>query len=344
MPIKLYCKVASLGILALLLSGFGLASVKPNAAKLSAHALKISAAPIRRFAKSSGARDRIGRLRFRGGLVLRSSNPAFGGFSGLEISADGRKLLAVSDSGSWLKARLTYNGKNPTGVASATIGPILALGNKPLRRERDRDAEAVRLLRGNLDSGVVLLGFEYNQRIGFFKLAAGHVTSPERYLRPPIRLRANKGIEAIGVLRAGGKKGAIVAFAERTLDRKGHHRGWLWHGGKVHPLALTNIGGFDITDVVGSMDGGLYVLERRFRWSEGIKMRIRRIAPQKIKPGAVLAGDIMMSADLGSEIDNMEGLAVHRDKAKRNVLTVISDNNFNNFLQRTILLQFEVVS
>ncbi len=344
MSIKLYFKIASLVMLAILLGGFGFASVKPNAAKLSTHALTISASPIRRFAKSGSARDRIGRLRFRGGLVLRSSDPAFGGFSGLEISADGRNLLAVSDAGAWLKAKLNYNGRRPSSVEAATIGPILALGNKRLRRGRDRDAEAVRLLRGNLDSGIVLLGFEENQRIGIFKLTDGRVTSPQRYLRPPVRLVGNKGIEATGVLRAGAKKGAIVAFAERTLDRKGHHRGWLWHGGKVHALAITNIGGFDITDVVGSVDGGLYVLERRFRWSEGVKMRIRRIAPRKIKPGAVLAGDIMMSADLGYEIDNMEGLAVHRDKAKRTILTVISDNNFNNFLQRTILLQFEVVS
>lgn len=344
MPIKLYCKVAALVILASLLGGFGFASVKPNAARLSAHALTIKASPIRRFAKSNSARDRIGRLRFRGGLVLRSSDPAFGGFSGLEISADGRNLLAVSDAGAWLKAKLSYSGSRPSGVEAATIGPILALGNKRLRRGRDRDAEAVRLLRGNLDSGVVLLGFEINQRIGFFKLNGGRVTSPQRYLRPPVRLRDNKGIEATGVLRAGARKGAIVAFAERTLNRNGHHRGWLWHGGKVHALALTNIGGFDITDVAGSIDGGLYVLERRFRWSEGVKMRIRRIAPQKIKPGVVLAGDILITADLGSEIDNMEGLAVHRDKAKRTILTLISDNNFNNFLQRTILLQFEVVS
>ena len=88
--------------------------------------------------------------------------------------------------------------QRPSGVEAATIGPILALGNKRLRRGRDRDAEAVRLLRGNLDSGVVLLGFEDNQRIGFFKLNGGRVTSPQRYLRPPVRLRDNKGIEATG--------------------------------------------------------------------------------------------------------------------------------------------------
>lgn len=343
MSFRFICRFVALGLVALLVGGFGLAAVKPNASKLSVHALTVRAAPIHAFTKGGGG-DRFGRVRFRGGLVLRSTDPAFGGFSGLEISPNGQKLLAVSDAGAWLKARLNYRGRRPAGIASASIGPILALGNKRLRRNRDRDAEAVRLLRGNLDTGVVLVGFENNQRIGFFKLAAGQVRSPQRYLRPPVRLRVNKGIEATGVVKAGPFKGAIVAFAERTLDRNGHHRGWFWHGGKVHALALTNVRGFDITDIAGAPDGGLYVLERRFRWSEGVKMRIRRIDRRRIKPGALLAGDILLSADLASEIDNMEGLAVHRDAAKKTVLTVISDNNFNNFLQRTILLQFEVVS
>lgn len=345
LPLGFYGKLMVFSALAMLLGGFGLASVKPNASRLVTHELTIRAAPIRSFTKSSRDGDRVGRLRFRGGLVLRSPDAAFGGFSGLEISPDGRQLLMVSDAGAWLKAKLNYRGDRPANLHSASLGPILALGNKRLRRGRDRDAEAVRLLNGNLNTGVVLVGFEINQRIGYFKLKAGRLSSPTHYVRPPVRLRANKGIEAAGVLRAGPRKGAIVAFAERSLDAKGHHRGWMWRGGKVFPLALTNIAGFDITDVAGAADGGLYVLERRFRWSEGVKMRIRRIAAKQIKPGAVLAGEIMMSADLGSEIDNMEGLAVHRDgKSKRTVLTVISDNNFNTFLQRTILLQFEVMS
>ena len=39
----------------------------------------------------------------------------------------------------------------------------------------------------------------------------------------------------------------------------------------------------------------------------------------------------------------MEGLAVHQDAAGKTVITLISDNNFNSFLQRTLLLQFELL-
>ena len=36
----------------------------------------------------------------------------------------------------------------------------------------------------------------------------------------------------------------------------------------------------------------------------------------------------------------MEGLAVHRGAAGETVLSLISDDNFNHFLQRTVFLQF----
>src|SRR3990172_8952883 len=51
----------------------------------------------------------IGRLAFRGGLVLRSKEGRFGGFSGLHVSADGEQLTAVTDKGDWLTARLSYD-------------------------------------------------------------------------------------------------------------------------------------------------------------------------------------------------------------------------------------------
>jgi hypothetical protein len=47
-----------------------------------------------------------------------------------------------------------------------------------------------------------------------------------------------------------------------------------------------------------------------------------------------------MEADLSHEIDNMEALAVHKDQNGDTVLTIISDDNFNRSLQRTLLLQF----
>ena len=61
-----------------------------------------------------------------------------------------------------------------------------------------------------------------------------------------------------------------------------------------------------------------------------------------IKPGALVDGPELIFADMGYQIDNMEGLSVHRDAAGALVLTLISDDNFSP-LQRTMLLQFTLV-
>ncbi|WP_368773282.1 esterase-like activity of phytase family protein [Pseudomonas sp. MPR-R2A5] len=42
---------------------------------------------------------------------------------------------------------------------------------------------------------------------------------------------------------------------------------------------------------------------------------------------------------MGQQIDNMEGISIHRAADGAMVLTLISDDNFSP-LQRTILLQF----
>jgi hypothetical protein len=51
---------------------------------------------------------------------------------------------------------------------------------------------------------------------------------------------------------------------------------------------------------------------------------------------------VLIEADLGYEIDNMEGLSVHRAANGDVVLTLVSDDNFS-IIQRTILLQFTLV-
>jgi hypothetical protein len=53
----------------------------------------------------------------------------------------------------------------------------------------------------------------------------------------------------------------------------------------------------------------------------------------------VVDGPPLIFADMAYQIDNMEGLAVHRAGDGATVLTLISDDNFSP-LQRTVLLQF----
>jgi hypothetical protein len=70
-------------------------------------------------------------------------------------------------------------------------------------------------------------------------------------------------------------------------------------------------------------------------------MRIRRIPLTDIKSGAVVDGKNLIEADLGYEIDNMEGIGIHRNASGETIVTLVSDDNFLPF-QRTLLLQFAV--
>ena len=96
---------------------------------------------------------------------------------------------------------------------------------------------------------------------------------------------------------------------------------------------------FDVTDATVTPEGELLVLERRFGFLSGAGMRIRAIPLGEIKPDLVAVGRALIEADLGYEIDNMEGIGVHKNAAGEMIITIVSDDNFSP-IQRTILLQF----
>jgi hypothetical protein len=307
--------------------------------------ITVSARKIDSFSRAGGT-TRFGRLSFRGGLVLTSDNQDFGGLSGLDMEADGKGFVAISDEGHWLTGQLTYDGKAPSGMANVRQGPILGTGGRALDKKRDLDAEACAILDGTLARGTVLIGFERNHRIGKFPVVDRVIQPPTGYIKLPDearRMRANLGLEAMSVLRGGPYKGSVIALSERFPEPSGNHVGWLWVNGEPKRFTLTNIGGFDITDVNSLADGTILILERRFRWTEGVQLQLRLIKPAELQPGALMQGEMLLSADMGYDIDNMEGLGVHRTPAGETILTLISDDNFNRFLQRTILLQFALL-
>jgi hypothetical protein len=308
--------------------------------------LEIHSRPISSFRALTTIGERFGKLEFRGGLVLTAVSPSFGGWSGLTIDADGRHFMAISDAGAWLSGEIEYRDGSPVGLVRTRIGPIRALKGRALDKKRDLDAESISLLDGTLNRGRVLIGFERNHRIGIFPVIEGALQPPVRYLPLPAearRMRSNSGFEAVTVLKGGARQGAIVAFAERYPGDTSRHTGWIWVDGRASRLSLADHGGFDVTGAVSLDDGSLVILERRFRWTEGVRMRVRLVAASDIRPGALLDGEILIEADFTSQIDNMEGLAAHRAANGRVILTIISDNNFNTFLQRNLLLQFALV-
>jgi hypothetical protein len=305
--------------------------------------VEVSARRLESFRRGLPGTKQFGRLEFRGGLVLTSADERFGGFSGLIIAPDGRRFLAVTDEGHWLSAEIAYAGTAPSGIEKARMGPILALNGRPLTRKRDSDAEEITLLSGTLKSGEALVAFERNHRIARHPIVDGMLGRPTGLIALPPEARhmkSNSGLEALTILRGGPFRGAILAFAEDFRDANDHHTGWLLGKGAPRRLAFKDIGGFALTAAAAMDDGSVLVLERRFRMSEGVKMRLRQIPADEVKPGRVIEGETLIFADMGYEIDNMEAIAVHKAPGGETVITLVSDDNFNKFLQRNLLLQF----
>jgi hypothetical protein len=320
------------------------AFAKDNAAPAtSVENIEIEARPIAHFERGQPEAKRFGPLEFRGGLILTSSADDFGGWSALIMEPAGRRLLAISDEGSWMSADVDYEGPRPIGFRRARLGPLLGVDGRPLERKVEHDAEAATLIEGTLDRGTLLIGFERHHRIDRYVVENAEVGRPAGTLELPTeakRMPANLGIEALTTLKRGPYEGSVVAFAERLTRGSGYHTGWIWVGGEPQKFQLKDIDGFNITDAVGLADGSLLVLERFFLWSEGVKMRLRHLAADAIAPGARLTGRTLLEADSSFEIDNMEGLGVHHGPDGEMVLSLISDDNFNHVLQRTVFLQF----
>jgi len=335
------------GIAVVLAAGAGIAlgGTKPSTTDLQTGPIVVEARAIAGFDRLKREATRFGKLTWRGGLVLTSPSKHFGGWSGLAIDADGKGFFALSDAGTWMSGAISYDDKGlPQGLASVRLGAIQSKDGDPLSRSRDRDAEGLALLSGTTQKGKVLISFERKHRIARFDVDANGLSPAKGKVSLPASaedMSANGGIEAIAMLRGGPNKGALVAFSERLRDDDGNHIGWIWEGeDRPRKFYLTNDGDFDVTDAAALPDGGLLVLERRFRFSEGVRMRLRLIKQQQLRARETIDAETLVAADGSREIDNMEGLAAHVGPGGEIIITMISDDNFNHGLQRTMLLQF----
>jgi len=319
------------------------AQVKPDPQRLRDRSVPVKAEVLSAFDRINPFRKTFGSLEWIGGLRLKSDHASFGGWSGIAMDPDGRSFFAVSDAGTWMRGALDYKDGRPVGMGSVRLGPLRALSGKNLGRDRDRDAEAVALISGTSQDGQLAIAFEQNHRIGRFRASSSGLSAPSSYVRPSRsgqRMSSLRGFEAMAVLNGGPYRGSILAIAERRFTKNGNHSGWIWVRGRARDFELTDIGGYDVTDAAALPDLGLLVLERRFRWLEGVKMRVRYIPEHELRVGRVVRGEVLMEADMSQIIDNMEALGVHREESGAFILTLMSDDNFNALLQQNLLLQF----
>jgi hypothetical protein len=137
--------------------------------------------------------------------------------------------------------------------------------------------------------------------------------------------------------------GTLIAMSERGLDANGNLIAFLVGGPSPGQFSVRRTNNFDVSDAVLLPSGELLLLERKFSLLDGVGIRIRRIELASLAPGAVVDGPSIFDADLGDEIDNMEGIDAHVTPEGDTVLTMVSDDNFS-IIQRTLLLQFTLLT
>ena len=191
------------------------------------------------------------------------------------------------------------------------------------------------------DGGTFYLGVERVNRIVRVDFAKDGLLARAHPIEVPAAARFNnKGLEAlVFVPRNQPLGGMLIAISERGLDKNGNIIAFLIGGPRPGTFSVKRSADYDVSDAALMPGGSLLLLERRFSWTSGLFIRIRRLSLAELRPGALLDGPVLLEADLGYAIDNMEGLSVHRGANGEIVLTLVSDDNFS-MLQRTLLLQF----
>lgn len=287
--------------------------------------LEIRASPIQ-LDEREPARARVDRLVWRGGLQLGADDRRFGGWSDLWVAPDNSRAILIGDRGSALDLGLAFDG-HLRGVGPSRQGRLIGPDGKALFG-RATDAEGL----ARMPDGGFAVSFERHHRILVYPPSDPPFARAPRMVSPPPgaeRWPANAGMEALARLPDGR---FLVLLEESPQAWLGGANGWT-------DLAYRAADGFK---PVGACVAGeaLYVVERAFSWA-GLACRIVRLPVASVREGAILDGEELARLRPPLALDNYEGIAATKDRDGRDLLWLISDDNFS-VLQRTLLVCFEV--
>ncbi|WP_099866086.1 esterase-like activity of phytase family protein [Pararhizobium haloflavum] len=302
--------------------------------------IPINARVIEHFEVGSDE-TRFGSFKFVGGLELTSSSRHLGGMSSIRMDSDRQHFIGVMDTGKWFSGRI----ERDDGGRMAAIGDFrVTVMRDATGSEEDRkwlvDAESLAVSETDL-----FVGFEREHRVDRYERQAfSYGAAVESLpLRIPIEeFRNNRGLETVALAPPEGPLGgALIIISERSLNTAGNIYGAVLDGPRAGVFFVRRDPPFDVTDGAFLPDGDLLLLERRFNIADGIGMRIRRIEADAIRPDATVDGEIVLEADFGFQIDNMEGLDVVEGPDGDVSLILVSDDN-HSILQRSLLLEFRL--
>lgn len=300
--------------------------------------IEVSARPITEF--RIGRTDRqFGSLEFVGGLEMTSKSRDFGALSALRFLKAGSDFIGVADTGYWFFGTVVRDAdRRPVGIQNFRMQQMVDQSGLPIDEKWEVDAEGLAV-----QDGVATVGFERNHRVARFRIDPQNMKAPYRqldFLVPERELRQNRGFETVTHANANGQhQGGLVVVSEKSLDKSGNIYAAIIEGPYKGVFTVKRNGDFDITDGAFLPDGDLLLLERSFTMAGGLKMRLRRIYGESVEKGAVADGPVLLDADMGYQIDNMEGLDVWTRDDGAVMVSLISDDN-HSILQRNLYLEF----
>ncbi len=284
-------------------------------------------------------RSRVGDLIWRGGVDIQHSDPRFGGLSGLHVSPDGKRLIAVSDRGYRVSARLEYAQGSLSNVKDIRIARLKRSNGAPAKGGW-HDAESL----SPDGNGGFLVSFERRHRIVSYRTKNGTALAdrPSRLALPRDAATQpfNGGIEGLARLCDG----RFIAISEKgkSAGRDGTRSMWIGQGDRWRNAAYPAYQAFSPTAAATLPDCSVLVVERSFNVVEGVRARIVRLPAAAFDPGNEIATQELAYLAPPLSVDNMEGIAVRKGAAGETLVYLVSDNNYSGY-QRTLLMMFDLV-
>ncbi len=263
---------------------------------------------------------------FSAALSLTSDDARFGGLSALHVEDGGAGMIAISDRGTHLTARLARDaGGRLVGVRLGAIKPLGRTSAEDASGQR-ADSEGLALA----SDGRMFVSFEGVPRIARY---AGPGARPVDLPGNPafVFKDDNLGLEALAIDDTGTLYAVPEAVAGKTIPVYPFQAG-KWRA----PLSVPRIGAFRPVAADVGPDGRFYLLERRFDALGGFASRLRRFDMGRNG----LSGGVTLLQTRTGQHDNLEGLSVWRARDGLRA-TMISDDNFFS-LQVTEIVEYHL--
>ena len=246
-----------------------------------------------------------------------------GGLSGIEVSEDGRRVVAITDRGTLVRARIRRERGVPVAIRRTRHHSLTTPEGKVLTGFAS-DSEG---LAGSPGDGLAISFEGYHRVWRFAPDGAGLARLP--LLDAISALPTNSGIEALAI----DGEGRLVAMPEAPEGAA--FPVWRWDGSAWSvPFTIPRRGPMKVVGADFGPDGRLYVLERRITLPLGFRSRVRRFEPDG-------TGETVLLETPPGRHGNLEGLAVWRDPAGALRLTMVSDDNFIG-LQRGQIVEYRL--